>query len=224
MAIAPVASPSPPADATALGSTRLAENFDTFLTLLTTQLKNQDPLSPLDSNQFTQQMVSMTGVEQQIATNQLLKQLVGNTGSNMASAVGLIGKNVRATSDAAQLAGGQAGWIYSLDQTAASVKLEVLDASGRVVHAEMSDGLAAGDHEFVWDGKGPGGARMADGTYTLRVSAAGDDGGKIAASTSVQGLVTAIEQSNGDTLLTINGGRVPWNNVTVVNQAGAAGS
>src|SRR6185436_12803276 len=89
-------------DSGALGRARLAENFDTFLSLLTTQLKNQDPLSPLDSNQFTQQLVQMTGVEQQLLTNDLLKKLVGNTGTGVSTAVSLIGKDVRATSDEAQ--------------------------------------------------------------------------------------------------------------------------
>src|SRR5947207_10446296 len=93
--------------ATALGKARLAENFDTFLSLLTTQLKNQDPLSPLDSNQFTQQLVQMTGVEQQLLTNDLLKKLVGNTGSGVSTAVSLIGKEVRAESADAGLKGGK---------------------------------------------------------------------------------------------------------------------
>src|SRR5437870_4415051 len=95
-------------DSSALGRARLAENFDTFLSLLTTQLKNQDPLSPLDSNQFTQQLTQMTGVEQQLLTNDLLKQLVSNTGTGVATAVSLIGKQVRASSADAALANGKA--------------------------------------------------------------------------------------------------------------------
>src|ERR1044072_3158390 len=77
------------------GRTPLAENFDTLLTRLPTQLKNQDPLSPMDSTQFTQQLVQMTGVEQQLLTNDLLTKLVSNTGSGVATAVGLIGKEGR---------------------------------------------------------------------------------------------------------------------------------
>src|SRR5436190_3965890 len=101
-------------DSGALGRARLAENFDTFLSLLTTQLKNQDPLSPLDSNQFTQQLVQMTGVEQQINTNDLLKQLVANTSGGVATAVSLIGKDVKAVSDTANISGGKAQWTYNL--------------------------------------------------------------------------------------------------------------
>src|SRR5690349_4538781 len=80
---------------TSAGRTRLAENFDMFLTLLTTQLKNQDPTAPMDSNQFMSQLVQMTSVEQQLAGNELLQQLVANTGTNLGSVVSLIGKEVR---------------------------------------------------------------------------------------------------------------------------------
>src|SRR3954465_15897040 len=86
-------------DSSTLGRARLAENFDTFLSLLTAQLKNQDTLSPLDSNQFTQQLTQMTGVEHQLLTNDLLKKLISNTGSGVTTAVSLIGKEVRAISD-----------------------------------------------------------------------------------------------------------------------------
>ena len=112
--------------ATAVGRTRLAENFDTFLSLLTAQLKNQDPLSPMDSTQFTQQIVQMTGVEQQLLTNDLLQKLVGNSANGVSTAVSLIGKQVRAVTDDSALANGKADWIYKLDAGAKDVKLEVL--------------------------------------------------------------------------------------------------
>ena len=82
----PVTAPTAPADATSKGIASLADNFNTFLALLTTQLKNQDPTSPLDSNQFTQQLVQMTGVEQQLNGNTLLKQLVANTSNGITTA------------------------------------------------------------------------------------------------------------------------------------------
>src|SRR5258708_18015064 len=122
----PTASPAaaPTTDKTALGRADLATNFNTFLSLLTTQLKNQDPLSPLDSNQFTQQLVQMTGVEQQLNTNDLLKQLVSNTSGGVATAVSLIGKDVKAVSDTANVSGGKAQWTYHLPTAAQSVKVE----------------------------------------------------------------------------------------------------
>jgi flagellar basal-body rod modification protein FlgD len=74
--------------------TSLANNEQTFLKLLTTQLKNQDPLSPMDSNQITQQIVQMTGVEQQLMTNDLLSMLVGMNDGGLTNSVNLIGKQV----------------------------------------------------------------------------------------------------------------------------------
>ena len=102
----------------------VANNYQTFLSLLTTQLKNQDPLSPLDTNQFTQQLTQMTGVEQQLLSNQLLQQLVNqNQGGGLTNAVGLIGKTVTSSGGAAVLSGGSATWNYSLPSNAASVNV-----------------------------------------------------------------------------------------------------
>lgn len=97
------------------GLNSLASNYQTFLTLLTTQLKNQDPLSPLDTNQFTQQLTQMTGVEQQLLSNQLLQQLVtANQSSGLSDAVGLIGKTATASSGSGTLTSGQVSWPYTL--------------------------------------------------------------------------------------------------------------
>jgi len=204
------------ASATGSGKARLAENFDTFLSLLTTQLKNQDPLSPMDANQFTAQIVQMTGVEQQLLTNDLLQKLVTNTAGGVATAVGLIGKEVRAVTSDAALQGGNAEWIYKLDSAAADVKVEVLDSTGKVVHAEALADVTAGDHPYSWNGKDALGHKLPDGTYTLRVAAKDASGKEIGGSIFVDGLVTGVEQADGKTLLTINGGKVPWETVNSV--------
>jgi len=210
-------------DKTALGRANLASNFDTFLSLLTTQLKNQDPLSPLDSNQFTQQLVAMTGVEQQLNTNDLLKQLVTNTSGGISTAVSLIGKQVKAVSDTANLSGGKAQWAYNLPSDASSLKVEVLDSGGNVVHAEAPTDMKAGDHAFTWDGKDRSGNQLPDGgPYTLRVTALDGSGAALATTNYVQGLVTGVEQSNGSTLITVNGGQVDWAKVTSITQPAAS--
>src|SRR6476620_1092951 len=80
------------------GSTSgIANNFDQFLSLLTTQLKNQSPLDPLDTNQFTAQLVQFAGVEQQLKTNETLTSLLGLNSANTATAaVGFIGSTITA--------------------------------------------------------------------------------------------------------------------------------
>jgi flagellar basal-body rod modification protein FlgD len=217
VATSPTAAPAA-TDSGALGRARLAENFDTFLSLLTTQLKNQDPLSPLDSNQFTQQLVQMTGVEQQLLTNDLLKKLVGNTGSGVATAVSLIGKDVRADSADAQLANGKADWIYKLDRPASDVKLEILDSKGRVVQSIAPTNNAVGEHPLTWDGKGAGGSTLPDGAYTLRVTAKDTQGTAVTSHVYADGTVTGVEQVDGQTLLTINGAKVPWDKILSIRQ------
>ena len=208
-------------DTGAIGKARLATNFDTFMKLLTTQLKNQDPLSPLDSNQFTQQLTQMTGVEQQLYTNDLLKQLVTNTGSGISTAVSLMGREVKATSTQANLVQGKAEWNYTLPREAETVKIEVLDANNKLVHASnaTTDGSKAGDHAFTWNGKDLTGKQLADGgPYTLRITATDSKGATVAATTFVKGVVTGVEQSNGKSLITVNGAQIPWENVTSIKQ------
>lgn len=208
-------------DATALGKTQLATSFNTFLTLLTTQLKNQDPLSPLDSNQFTQQLVQMTGVEQQLASNDLLKQLVSNTGAGISQAVGVIGKDVTASSPDAQIASGKASWNYSLSRNAKDVSIQIVDSKGAVVHAEAPSDNSAGNHAFTWNGKDLTGHQLADGgPYTLKVTAKDSTGTDVPSSIFLRGTVTGVEQdSTGKTLLTINGAKIPWSTVTAVTEA-----
>jgi flagellar basal-body rod modification protein FlgD len=210
-------------DKTALGRADLATNFDTFLSLLTTQLKNQDPLSPLDSNQFTQQLVQMTGVEQQLNTNDLLKQLVSNTAGGISTAVSLIGKDVKAVSDTANISGGKAQWVYNLPSNATSLKVDVVDKNGKTVHSEAPTDMKAGDHAFTWNGKDQTGTQLPDGgPYTLKVTAMDSSGAAIASTNYVQGTVTGVEQSNGSTLITVNGGQVDWTKVTSIQQPAAA--
>lgn len=207
------------ASASSAGRTRLAENFDTFLSLLTTQLRNQDPLSPLDSNEFTAQLVQMTGVEQQLLTNDLLERLVANTGSGVSTAVALIGKEVRAASDATGLANGKAEWIYKLDRNAADVKLEILDSKGRVVKSIAPTNNSAGEHTLTWDGKSSEGSTMPDGTYSLRVTAKDSEGSTVATGVVAQGVVTGVQQIDGGTYITINGAQIPWETITLIRQA-----
>src|SRR5688572_22244050 len=155
------------------GKTMMASNFETFLALLTSQLKNQDPLSPVDSNQFTAQLTQMAGVEQQLLTNELLKSLVSaQGGSDLAGASAYIGKDATAAWSATKMADGKATWSYELGANAASAKLQVLDGSGKVIWEGDAPDKTTGVHDFTWDGKATSGSNGQDGqVYTLKIAA-----------------------------------------------------
>lgn len=200
--------------------TRLASNYETFLALLTTQLRNQDPLSPLDSNQFTQQIVQMTGVEQQLLTNDLLQSLV-DRGSGVGDAVSYIGRQVTVDSASTTLANGSANWTYNLPAGAASATLEIRNSAGAVVWRGAAPSTAAGDHALAWDGKNLAGNGLPDGTYTLSVAAQTAAGQALPATTSFTGTVTGVETVNGVTTLVTTAGAAP---LTSVRRVAAAAS
>ena len=216
-------SPSPANAAARLDGSRsrLVQSYETFLALLTTQLKNQDPTSPLDTNQFTQQLVQMTGVEQQLLTNDLLKAMAEKAAGGLSDAVAYIGRTVEVDTAQTGLAKDGAHWRYSLPSTAKSVTLEVLDARGQVVHRQ--DGIKTkGQHAFTWDGKALTGGRLPEGgTYTLRVTAMDAAGGRLATPVTVAGVVTAVEQADGESRLLVNGVAVPLTAVRSVRLAQA---
>ncbi|HEY2659890.1 MAG TPA: flagellar hook capping FlgD N-terminal domain-containing protein [Caulobacteraceae bacterium] len=207
------------------GLNSLASNYQTFLSLLTTQLKNQDPLSPLDTNQFTQQLTQMTGVEQQLLSNQLLQQLVtANQSSGLNDAVSLIGKSATASGSSATLTSGSASWPYTLSTPAASGTVSVVNSGGTVVWTGPLTATNAGSSTFNWNGKDSTGTQQANGgTYTLKISATDASGAPVTVTNGVNGLVTAAQQVNGVTMVTINGVQVPLSTVTGVNSASAGG-
>lgn len=192
--------------------TSLATNEQTFLKLLTTQLKNQDPLQPTDTAQMTSQITQMTGVEQQLVTNDLLAALVGmNTGSGLSEAVGMMDKLVTAETPTSTLKDKEATFVYSQAGAATSVKVEITNAAGKVVRTIAPDDLKSGSHTYKWDGKDDSGVQLEDGgAYTAKVTASAADGKAITTKSAgrIQGVVTAIDNSTGKSMLTINGTQV----------------
>jgi len=171
----------------------LAENFETFLTLLTTQLQNQDPLDPLDSGEFTSQLVQFTSVEQAISTNDNLESLLILTqAASTGNAVTYIGKSVTFNGDATMLTSGQAAWQYDLESTAAQTTIVVSDDTGKVVYSETGQ-TTPGKHDFIWDGTDNAGNVLPDGLYTAQVSATDEGGENVFVDTFVTGTVTGVD-------------------------------
>ncbi|HEX4199565.1 MAG TPA: flagellar hook capping FlgD N-terminal domain-containing protein [Caulobacteraceae bacterium] len=201
------------------GLAQLADNYQTFLSLLTTQLKNQDPLSPLDTNQFTQQLTQMTGVEQQLLSNQLLQQLVTQSqGGGLTGAVGLIGKTVSASDTTATLQNGAATWQFSTASQPANMTATVTDSSGNVIWTGGLTPNGSGAQSFTWNGQNQSGVQQSNGgTYSLSINATDATGATIPVSTNISGQATAVQQLNGTTMVTVAGVQVPLSSVTAVN-------
>src|SRR4051812_16633246 len=139
----------------------IAQNFDTFLQLLTTQLRNQNPLDPLDTNQFTQQLVQFTGVEQQLKTNEFLEAMMTSTQTaNNSQAVSYVGKIVTASGTKSELVNGAASWHFAVEAKA-DITATVRDANGNVVYTK-SGTVNQGESVFTWDGIGNDGRQRND--------------------------------------------------------------
>lgn len=192
----------------------IADNFDTFLSILTTQLKNQNPLEPLDTNQFTQQLVQFTGVEQQLKTNEFLEAMLAGGQSDAVlmstlanQAVNLIGKTVVAGSSAAKLENGNASWTYTLGADAPATQVTIRDASGAIVYGGQQ-ALKAGQGNFEWDGKDQSGLSFPDGVYSITIDARTDTGAPVTALTQVRGVVESADMTGDQPVLMVNGARV----------------
>jgi flagellar basal-body rod modification protein FlgD len=182
----------------------IAGNFNTFLQLLTTQLQNQNPLDPLDTNQFTQQLVQFASVEQQINMNQHLSDLVSLEQAATATvAVGYLGATVAVDGSTTQLTNSQATWTFSVPK-AASATVNITDSTGQTVYSG-SYTMQAGEQNFVWDGIGNDGTQWPDGNYSISVTATDASGQPVAVSTQVEGVVDSVDLSQNPPVLSIGG-------------------
>ncbi|MEO6012589.1 MAG: flagellar hook assembly protein FlgD [Devosia sp.] len=198
----------------------IADNFDTFLSLLTAQLKNQNPLDPLDTNAFTQQLVQFSGVEQQLKTNDFLSALVqANTNSVQTNAVNYIGKTVTAAGTRSELVNGKAVWNFST-KDAANLNVTIKDAKGQVVYTEQGQ-LQAGAGTFEWNGKTSTGATAAPGTYSITMVGTNTEGKNVPISTESSGTVSGIDFTGSEPVLLIGTTRVNLSGVTSVKSAPA---
>ena len=184
-------------------TTGIADNFQTFLTLLTTQLQNQNPLDPLDTNQFTQQLVQFAGVEQQLKSNDQLKSLIDIERSAQATqALVYVGNTVAVDGSKAQF-DKSATWNFQSEKDT-SATITITSSTGQTAFTG-SYALKQGNSSFVWDGKGNDGVQWPAGTYTMTATGKDSSGNNVAISTEVQGIVDSVDLTASPPLLSIGG-------------------
>ena len=206
-----------------LGNSRqgIADNFDTFLQILTTQLRNQNPLDPMDTNAFTQQLVQFTGVEQQLKTNQFLEaMMLANQNAGSSQAVGYIGKEITASGTKSELVKGEARWHFAVDEPS-QITVQVKDANGNVVFQKEGN-VGKGESVFNWDGVGTDGSDKPDGTYSISIQARNGDGKLIEVATEMTGEVTGVDLTGTEPVLLVGSARVNMSAVMSVRSKTAA--
>ena len=198
---------------TALGS--LSSNFSDFLSMLMTQLQNQDPSSPMDSNQFTSELVQFSSVEQQINTNSNLTQLIQLTqASQIEQSASMIGKPVTVTSSQLSLQNGTAAVNFNTT-TAEPVAIAVYNSAGAQVQtAALTSSVGA--NTWSWNGKSATGASMPDGPYKVTVTALGVNGATSQVPFTVTGKATSVANNAGTVQVQMGGLTLPFSAVDSV--------
>lgn len=217
-AINPTATPSAAATTSTTTST-ITGNFNTFLQLLTTQLKNQNPLSPLDTNQFTQQLVQFASVEQEINMNAQLGSLIAlQKTAQTTAALNFVGATVAVDGNTAQLANGQASWTFTAPK-AATAKVTITDRTGQTVFTDTQV-VQAGPQTYAWSGRDSSGNRLPDGPYAIAIAAADSSGQNVAISTQVHGVVDSVDVTQTPPVLSVNGQNITLDKIKQVFRYG----
>jgi flagellar basal-body rod modification protein FlgD len=182
----------------------IASNFTTFLQLLTTQLKNQNPLDPLDTNQFTQQLVQFAQVEQQMKSNDQLSSLVSlEQSAQQTTALAYVGATVVVDGSTSQLKNGKASWSFNVPKPATAT-IAIKDSTGQTAYTGTF-GMQPGNQAFNWDGRGTDGKLWPDGAYTLSVTATDANKQSVGVSTEVEAPVDSVDLTQNPPVLSING-------------------
>ncbi|MGA9091618.1 MAG: flagellar hook capping FlgD N-terminal domain-containing protein [Bradyrhizobium sp.] len=214
----PASSKSGAAATNALASSQIAGNFQSFLTLLTTQLQNQNPLSPLDTNQFTQQLVEFAGVQQQLNTNDSLATLVSlQQTAQSTQALGFVGKTAVVNGSTATMTNSKATWQLSVPSNS-DVTINIASSSGQTVYSGTYAVAAGNNQPFTWNGLGSDGTQLPDGSYKLTATGTDSAGNTVAITTQVEGVVSSVDLSQSPPLLSIDGQTYTVNQIqSIVN-------
>ncbi len=209
-----------PTVAKAVDKNTIAGNFDTFLKLLTTQLKNQNPLDPLDTNQFTQQLVQFAQVEQQLKQNDQLATLISiEKAAQSTNALAFVGQTVAVDGQTAALTKGKASWSFTVPKPA-SATVTIRSATGQTVYSS-SFTMSAGTQSFNWDGRDSNGTQWPDGNYTISVAGKDASGQTVSIPSEVTGVVDSVDLTQTPPILSIGAQNFTLDKIKRVVRAGA---
>lgn len=198
----------------------IANNFQTFLTLLTTQLQHQNPLEPLDTNQFTAQLVQFAGIEQQMRQNEQLASLIAiEKSAQSTQALVYVGNTVEVDGSKAKF-DGSATWNLNAPQDT-NATITITNSAGQTVYSGNYS-LQQGNASFVWDGKGNDGTQWPQGTYTLSATGKDSSGNNVAITTEIQGVVDSVDLTASPPLLSIGGQTYTTDQIKRVVRSGAS--
>jgi flagellar basal-body rod modification protein FlgD len=219
----PVSASSPVSSTNTSANSTLADNFQTFLTLLTTQLQNQNPLDPLDTNQFTQQLVQFAQVEQQLKSNNQLATLVSLQQTAQATqALNFVGSTAVVDGSTTALTNSSALWTLNSPKPV-NAHVIVTNSTGQTVFSSDYT-VNAGNQVFQWNGKGNDGTQWPDGNYTISVNATDASGQPATVSTQIEGTVDSVDLTKTPPTLSIGGNNYTISQIKQVVRAGATQS
>jgi flagellar basal-body rod modification protein FlgD len=213
---------TPPATGVA-GSQQLAGDYNTFLTLLTTQLQNQDPLDPLDTNEFTQQLVEFASVEQQVNMNTNLQTLISLQQTNEATAaMQFLGSSVTLSGATATLAANSpASWSLT-SPSPATGNVTITSSTGQTAFTGTVS-LSASTQTYSWNGQGNNGVTWPAGQYTLAINATGANNQSVTVSTQTQGTVSGVNLSQNPPQIIVGGQSYPISAIQSINSGSLSG-
>jgi flagellar basal-body rod modification protein FlgD len=191
-------------DSTGVDNSTIAGNFQTFLTLLTTQLQNQNPLDPLDTNQFTEQLVQFASVEQQLKSNEQLASLVSmEKTAQSTAALAFVGQNVTVDGQTAALTNGSATWSFQVPKPITAT-VTITNSTGQTVYTG-SYTMDTGQQAFNWDGRDNAGTLWPDGNYTMSITGKDASGQTVAVPTEIEGIVDSVDMTQTPPVLSMGG-------------------
>lgn len=209
------ASTSSSGGSNALGA--LSSNYNDFLTMLTTQLKNQDPTSPMDASQFTSELVQFSQVEQQINTNTGLGQLIQLTqAGDLTQASAMLGSQVTATSSQLPLQNGKASLSFTAP-AAGPVAIAIYNGAGQQI-LDSAVTATKGANTWTWNGQNANGATEPDGAYNVAVMQGGSGGATTAVPFTVTGTATGVTSGTNSVSLSLGALSVPFTDVQSVTK------